>query len=52
MILGFVLAWAVDVRFLALSAAVGGALAVTAALDICPMAVLLGRMPWNRGSGR
>ncbi len=49
---GFLLAWLVDPRFLALSAAVGLALAVTAALDICPMASVLGRMPWNRGCGR
>lgn len=49
---GFVLAWAVDPRFLALSALVGLALSVTAALDICPMAVVLGRMPWNQGSCR
>lgn len=49
---GFVLAWAVDPRFVALSALVGLALTVTAALDICPMAVVLGRMPWNRGGCR
>lgn len=49
---GFILAWAVDTRFAALSAAVGLALAITAALDICPMAVVLGRMPWNRSCGR
>lgn len=46
---GFLLAWLVDPRFLLLSAAVGVALWVTAALDICPMASVLGRMPWNRG---
>jgi rhodanese-related sulfurtransferase len=50
--LGFALAHFVDPRFVALSALVGLALAVTAALDICPMAVLLGRMPWNQGSCR
>jgi rhodanese-related sulfurtransferase len=49
---GFLLAWLVDARFLVLSALVGVALAVTAALDVCPMATLLGRMPWNRGSCR
>ncbi len=49
---GFALAWFVDIRFLALSALVGLALAVTAALDICPMATVLGRMPWNKGSCR
>lgn len=49
--LGFVLARLVDPRFVLLSAAVGLALTVTAAIGICPMAVVLGRMPWNRGGG-
>ena len=49
---GFFLAWAVDRRFLALSALVGFALAFTAALGICPMALVLARMPWNRDCSR
>ena len=47
---GFVLAAAVSPRFLYLSAFVGAGLVFSAVSDICIMATLLGRMPWNKGS--
>jgi len=36
--------------FWVLSLLIGAALATTAALNICPMAVALGMLPYNRGS--
>ncbi len=49
---GSVLAVAVDVRWLALAGFVGLGLVFSAATDTCGMAMILARMPWNRGSGR
>jgi rhodanese-related sulfurtransferase len=48
--LGSVLAYAVDVRWLALPAVVGAGLVFAAVTDTCGMALILARMPWNQGS--
>jgi rhodanese-related sulfurtransferase len=50
-LLGVALGLAVDARWLGLSAFVGGGLVFSALTDTCGMAVVLGRMPWNRGCG-
>lgn len=42
----------IDFRWLLLPLFVGGGLVFSAVTDTCTMAVILGRMPWNRGSGR
>jgi rhodanese-related sulfurtransferase len=47
---GCALGLTVDSRWLALPVFVGLGLAVSAATDTCPMALVLARMPWNSGS--
>ena len=44
---GAALAFTVDVNWLFLSAFVGGGLTFAGLTDICPMAEILGKMPWN-----
>jgi rhodanese-related sulfurtransferase len=46
-LVGVVLAWAVNSRWLFLSAFVGSGLIFAGLTDICPMAAFLGKMPWN-----
>ncbi len=48
-LLGAALGWKVHPGFYALCAFVGAGLAFSGATDICPMAGLLGKMPWNKG---
>lgn len=45
---GFLLAIAFNQKWIFLSAAVGLGLTFAGLTDICPMVVLLGKMPWNR----
>jgi len=47
---GSVLAWAIHPYWLFLVAFVGSGLTFAGLTDICPMAILLGKMPWNRQS--
>ncbi len=47
---GASLAFVVDPRWLALPAFVGLGLVFSAATDTCGMALILARLPWNRGS--
>ncbi|HJL89348.1 MAG TPA: rhodanese-like domain-containing protein [Acidimicrobiales bacterium] len=49
LVVGFALNTVVS-GFWVLSLLIGAALATTAALNICPMAVMLGMLPYNRGS--
>jgi len=44
------LAFTVDVRWMGLAGFVGLGLTFAGLTDFCPMAVLLGKMPWNRKS--
>lgn len=44
---GCLLAWLVSPGFLALSAFIGAGLVFAGITDICGMAILLGKMPWN-----
>jgi len=48
---GVALGYALDKRFYLLAAFVGGGLMFSALTDTCAMAVVLGRLPWNRGKG-
>lgn len=48
---GVVLGLMHDRRWLGLSGFVGAGLVFSALTDTCTMAVVLGRMPWNRGRG-
>jgi len=48
-LLGLALAWAFHPAFAVLSAFVGAGLVFSAATNTCGMAMLLARMPWNRG---
>lgn len=47
-VIGVVLGWAVSPWFATLSAFVGAGLVFAGVTDICPMAMGLARMPWNR----
>jgi len=47
-VLGLALAWAIHPVFMALSAFVGAGLVFAGVTDYCGMAILLGKMPWNR----
>ena len=47
--LGVLLAWLVHPAFIGLSAFVGAGLIFAGLTDTCGMAMLLARMPWNRG---
>ncbi len=47
-LLGAALAWAVHPAFLAIPAFVGGGLVFAGVTDYCGMALLLGKMRWNR----
>jgi len=48
-LLGILLGWLVHPAFCALSAFVGAGLVYAGLTDRCGMALLLARMPWNRG---
>ena len=45
---GVLLAFSVDLGWLLLAAFVGPGLSLAGITDICPMAEVLGKMPWNR----
>lgn len=47
-VLGVALAWTVHIAFLAIPAFVGFGLVFAGITDHCGMALVLGRMPWNR----
>jgi rhodanese-related sulfurtransferase len=47
-LLGVILAWSLHPAFIALCAFVGAGLVFAGATDFCGMAILLGKMPWNR----
>jgi rhodanese-related sulfurtransferase len=47
-LLGAVLGWFVDPRFIGLSAFIGAGLIFAGVTDTCGMALLLGKMPWNQ----
>jgi predicted branched-subunit amino acid permease len=47
-LLGVILAWRLHPAFIALSAFVGAGLIFAGATDFRGMAMLLGKMPWNR----
>lgn len=47
-VLGALLAWRVHPAFVALSALVGAGLVFAGISDYCGMAIVLGKMPWNR----
>lgn len=47
-LLGAALAWAVHPAFLGLAAFIGAGLVFAGITDYCGMALLLGKMPWNR----
>ena len=49
---GAVLAATVNPRWILLSGFVGAGLMFAGATDFCLMAILLGKLPWNKGSGR
>ena len=49
-LLGVGLAWQVNSLFLILPSLVGAGLVFAGVTDYCGMALLLGKMPWNRGS--
>ncbi|MBL7645632.1 MAG: rhodanese-like domain-containing protein [Candidatus Hydrogenedentes bacterium] len=49
-VLGSALAWFVHPAWLALPAFVGTGLVFAGVTDTCGMAMILARMPWNRGS--
>ncbi|HUO07275.1 MAG TPA: rhodanese-like domain-containing protein [Phycisphaerae bacterium] len=49
---GTVLGWVVHPGFLVVPGFVGGGLVFAGVTDFCGMGILLGRMPWNRGSAR
>jgi hypothetical protein len=48
---GAALGFTVDPRWFHLSGFVGLGLMFAGATDICTMALILAKMPWNRGSG-
>ncbi len=50
-LLGALLSWLVHPAFIVLSAFVGAGLVFAGITDTCGMAMLLARMPWNRGNG-
>ncbi|HEV2577579.1 MAG TPA: rhodanese-like domain-containing protein [Acidobacteriaceae bacterium] len=50
-LLGCVLAWLAAPQFILLSAFVGAGLAFAGITDICGMAILLGKLPWNSRGG-
>jgi rhodanese-related sulfurtransferase len=50
-LIGLVLAWAIHPYFLALTAFVGAGLVFAGVTDLCGMAILLHKMPWNRNAG-
>jgi rhodanese-related sulfurtransferase len=47
-LLGVVLAWGIHSLFLIIPAFVGGGLVFSGITDYCGMALVLGKMPWNR----
>ena len=47
-LLGCLLAWLITPSFILLSAFVGAGLVFAGITDICGMAILLGKLPWNR----
>ncbi|HEY8749012.1 MAG TPA: rhodanese-like domain-containing protein [Tepidisphaeraceae bacterium] len=47
-LVGIILAWAVHPAFMLLSGFVGAGLVFSGITDFCGMAILLGKMPWNR----
>jgi rhodanese-related sulfurtransferase len=47
-LLGAILTWLVHPAFLALPAFVGAGLVFAGVTDYCGMAIILGKMPWNR----
>ncbi|MGD0463107.1 MAG: rhodanese-like domain-containing protein [Tepidisphaeraceae bacterium] len=49
-LLGLALAWRIHWGFLAIPAFVGGGLVFAGITDYCGMALVLGKMPWNRRS--
>lgn len=49
---GLLLAWLVHPWFLAVTAFAGCGLMLAGTADICMMAILLGKMPWNRAASR
>ncbi|MBI3548240.1 MAG: rhodanese-like domain-containing protein [Elusimicrobia bacterium] len=50
-LLGSTLGWLVHPAFWLVAAGVGAGLVYSAATDTCGMAMLLAKMPWNRGKG-
>lgn len=50
-LLGVVLGWVVHPLLYLIAAFVGGGLVFAGVTDTCGMALLLARMPWNRGGG-
>jgi rhodanese-related sulfurtransferase len=51
-LIGALLGWLVHPGFYALSAFVGGGLVFAGITDICPLAMLIARMPWNQGGAK
>lgn len=47
-VLGSVLAWLVDPRWMLLPGFIGAGLTIAGATGFCGLALVLGRMPWNR----
>jgi len=47
-LLGLTLAWLVHPAFIAIAAFVGAGLIFAGVTDYCGMAIVLGKMPWNR----
>jgi len=50
-LIGAVLAWLVNPAFILLSGAIGAGLVFAGVTDICGLALLLGRAPWNQKPG-
>jgi rhodanese-related sulfurtransferase len=49
-LIGVTLAWTIHPAFIAISAFVGAGLVFAGLTDLCGMAFVLGKMPWNRRS--
>jgi len=47
-LIGVTLAWAVHPAFIAIAGVVGAGLVFAGVTDYCGMAMVLGKMPWNR----
>jgi hypothetical protein len=47
-VLGYVLAWSIDERFIYLPLLVAGGLLVSGTVGVCPMVYLLQLLPWNK----